>query len=249
MNYIHTSQKDSIVTLTLYRGKVNALNEPIVEELHGALKNFADDRNIKSVIITGHGKFFTFGFDIPEFLNYSKKDFVQYLTKFTDLYSFIFLYPKPIIAALNGHTIAGGCMMALACDYRIMVPGNARIALNEIEFGSSVFAGCIEMLRFWVGSRNATTILYSGAMYSAEAAKDLGLIDKVTTEENLIDAARKAALDLGSKPKNAFKGIKSLLRMSIAEEIKRKEEKSVKEFADIWYSDSTWKNLKKIKIY
>ena len=248
MNYIRTSQKDSIVTLTLYRGKVNALNEPLVEELHGALKNFAGDKNIKSVIITGHGKFFTFGFDIPEFLNYSKEGFVRYLTKFTDLYTYIFLYPKPVIAALNGHTIAGGCMIALACDYRIMVSGKAKIALNEIEFGSSVFAGCVEMLRFCVGNRNATTILYSGAMYSAEEAKDLGLIDKVTTEENLIDAARKTALNLGSKPKNAFISIKSLLRMSVAEEMKRKEEKSVKEFADIWYSDSIWENLKKIKI-
>ena len=217
--------------------------------MHGALKNFADDKNIKSVIITGHGKFFTFGFDIPEFLNYSKEDFVRYLKKFTDLYTYIFLYPKPIIAALNGHTIAGGCMMALACDYRIMVSGKAKIALNEIEFGSSVFAGCVEMLRFCVGNRNATTILYSGAMYSAEEAKDLGLMDKVTTEENLIDAARKAALDLGSKPKNAFNGIKSLLRMSVAEEMKRKEKDYIKKFVDIWYSESTWEYLKKIKIY
>jgi len=140
-------------------------------------------------------------------------------------------------------------MMALACDYRIMVSGKARITLNEIGFGSSVFAGCVEMLRFCVGSRIATKIVYSGTMYSAEEAKELGLIDKVTTDEKLVSTARKIAVDLGGKPKNAFLSIKLLLRTSVAEEMKRKEEKSVKEFADIWYSKSTWENLKKIKIY
>ncbi len=249
MNYILTSQKDGIVTLTLNRGKVNALNETLVEELHGVLTNFTKDNNVKSIIITGQGNFFTFGFDIPEILSYSKEDFIRYLTKFTDLYTYIFLYPKPIISALNGHTIAGGCMMALACDYRIMVSGKARITLNEIGFGSSVFAGCVEMLRFCVGSRIATKIVYSGTMYSAEEAKELGLIDKVTTDEKLVSTARKIAVDLGGKPKNAFLSIKLLLRTSVAEEMKRKEEKSVKEFADIWYSKSTWENLKKIKIY
>lgn len=249
MNYILTSQKDDIAILTLSRSKVNALNESVVEELHDVLRNLENDRNIKSVILTGRGKFFTFGFDIQEFLSYSKEDFTRYLTKFTNLYTYIFLYPRPVIAALNGHTIAGGCMMALACDYRIMVSGKTKIALNEIEFGSSVFAGCDEMLRFWVGNRNTTNILYSGAMYTAEEAKDFGLIDKVTTEENLVDAAIMAATNLGNKPKNAFLSIKSLLRTTIAEEMKRKEKDSIKEFADIWYSKSTWKNLKKIKIH
>ncbi|MFC2092759.1 enoyl-CoA hydratase/isomerase family protein [Bacteroidota bacterium] len=249
MNYILTSQKDGIASLTLNSGKVNALNETLVEELQGVLINFANDKNIKAIIINGRGKFFTFGFDIPEFLNYSKADFKRYLTKFTDLYTYIFLYPKPVIAALNGHTIAGGCMMALACDYRIMVSGKAKIALNEIEFGSSVFAGCVEMLRFCVGNRNATNILYSGAMYSAEEAKDLGLIDEVSNVESLIPAARNTAVNLGEKPTNTFISIKSLLRTPIANEMKRKEKDSIKEFADIWYSKSTWENLKKIKIF
>jgi len=97
----------------------------------------------------------------------------------------MFIYPKPIIAALNGHTIAGGCMLALACDFRLMVPGKAKISLNEIGFGSSVFAGATEMLRFWVGSAMATEVLYSGAMYPANEAFRLGLVQEVISEENL----------------------------------------------------------------
>ena len=161
----------------------------------------------------------------------------------------MFMYPKPIVAALNGHTIAGGCMLALACDRRIMVSGKARISLNEIDFGSSVFAGSTEMLRFWVGDKNATAILYSGAMYSAEEAEMLGLIDQAVTEENLIPVALDKALELGKKYNPAFAGIKSLLRKSIVENMKSREHKSIAEFVEIWYSDHTWENLKNIKIH
>jgi 3,2-trans-enoyl-CoA isomerase len=72
---------------------------------------------IAAVILTGSGKFFSFGFDIPEFLAITKEEFTEYLANFTDLYTYLFLYSKPVIAALNGHTMAGGCMLALACDH------------------------------------------------------------------------------------------------------------------------------------
>jgi len=66
------------------------------------------------VVLTGRDRFFSFGLDIPEFLSYSKPDFIRFVTKFADLYTYVFLYPKPVLAALNGHTIAGGCMLATA---------------------------------------------------------------------------------------------------------------------------------------
>ena len=76
--------------------------------------------------------------------------------------------PRPVNRA--GHTVAGGCMLALACDRRVMARGKGKISLNEIGFGSSVFAGSVEMLRFAVCSRNAQEILYSGALYDADQA-------------------------------------------------------------------------------
>jgi 3,2-trans-enoyl-CoA isomerase len=249
MHFVLISQQDAVATMTLSRGKVNALNESVVEELHSTLANLENDQSIKAIILTGQGKFFSFGFDIPEFLNYSKEEFSRYLTKFTALYTYMFLYPKPIVAALNGHTIAGGCMLALACDYRVMVSEKAKISLNEIAFGSSVFAGSVEMLRFWVGNRNATTVLYSGKMYNPEEAKELGLVDAVITESNLISEARAAATALGNKAHPAFRSIKALLRKSLAAEMQPREKESVREFVDIWYSESTWENLNKIEIY
>ena len=249
MSFVEVETSKGIATIRLSRGKVNALNGMVVDELRLRLKALEVDQDLKAVVLTGRGKFFSFGFDVPEFLSFPKAEFTNYLTNFSDLYTYLFLYPKPVVAALNGHTIAGGCMLALACDTRVMVAGKGNISLNEIAFGSSVFAGSAEILRFWIGSANATKVLYSGAMYSAEEAMRLGLVEKVLTEDNLMVEARRIASDLASKHSPAFASIKSLLRKPIVDDMIQRERASIREFVDIWYSEPTWANLQNIKIY
>jgi len=249
MSFIDISMNHGVATLTLNREKVNALNETMIEQIESSLKILETNEAVKSIILTGQGKFFSFGFDIPEFLGYSKDSFIRYLTKFTNLYTYLFLFPKPVVTALNGHTIAGGAMLASACDYRIMVSGKARISFNEITFGATVFAGSVDMLKFCVGQRNAQSILYSGAMYSAGEAKVLGLINQISSIESLLSDARKAATEFIQKDIMAFGSIKKHLREPISKTMIEREKASVKEFADIWYSDKTWSNLQGIKIY
>ncbi len=246
---MHVSKDGEIATVALSRGKVNALNEPMVEELTKSFEDLAIDNAVRSIIFTGSGKFFSFGFDVPEFLSYPKNDFIKYLEKFTNLYTYVFHFPKPIVAALNGHTIAGGCMLATACDFRLMVTGKAKISLNEITFGSAVLAGSVEMLKYCVGSRNAQSILYSGAMYSAEEALQLGLVDQVSSEDALKEDARKVAQEFAQKDSSAFRCTKHLLRKPAAEEMIKREKDAILEFVDIWYSEQMWENLKAIKIY
>jgi Delta3-Delta2-enoyl-CoA isomerase len=248
MNFVSVKRQDDIAIVTLTRDKVNALNNTVVNELTEAFSCLENDESVKAVILTGTGAFFSFGFDIPEFLPYSKERFTEYLNGFTAFYTYLFMYPKPVIAALNGHTVAGGCMIALACDYRVMVTGRARISLNEIAFGSSVFAGSTEMLRFWCGGSNATKILYSGGMFRAEEALELGLINKAVDESGLMAHATGQAEAMGAKDPKAFASIKNLLRGHIAEEMKSREAASIREFVDIWYSEACRENLRNIKI-
>jgi 3,2-trans-enoyl-CoA isomerase len=249
MNFVKVEIVEGIATVALSRGKVNALNNTLVDELMQCLETLAADGDITAIVLTGRGKFFSFGFDIPDFLSFSQAEFTDFLTRFSGLYTYLFTFPKPVVAALNGHTIAGGCMLALACDYRIMIAGRAKISLNEITFGASVFAGSTEMLRFWVGSARATDVLYSGAMYSAEEALDIDLIQAVSHEDQLIDRARQVAADLAAKPAPAFAGIKSLLRKPIVDEMIRREAESIREFVQIWYTEDTWVNIQNIKIH
>jgi 3,2-trans-enoyl-CoA isomerase len=243
MDFVSLTTNEGIARVALSRGKVNAINERVVDELTDCFRALSYDPGVTAVILTGEGKFFTFGFDIPEFLSYTKEAFVRYLTKFTGLYTDIFLYPKPVVAALNGHTIAGGCMLAIACDYRIMVPENARISLNEINFSSSVFAGSVEIMKLWLGQRQAEAALLSGAMYSAEEALQLGLIDRIAAKADLENEAVKKAREYAAQDAAAFRSIKKLLRQATAEEMMKREKASILEFVDIWYSEKTWKNL------
>jgi len=216
--------------------------------LQDCFRGLAENYDVSSVILTGEGSFFSFGFDIPEFLNYSKESFTKFLVKFAELLKYIFIFPKPVVAALNGHTVAGGCMLAIACDYRLMVSEKAKISLNELTFGSTVFASGIEMLKFVVGARNAELILYRGAMLPAEEAKRLGLVDESVSRESLREASLKVAQDFGSRDARAFESIKMLLRGQLLDEINDKDKDSLPEFVDIWYSETTRKNLEKIKI-
>lgn len=248
MNFISVSKDNGIAIVTLNRGKVNALNEPLIEQLSRTFTDLEDDNTVEAVVITGQGKFFSFGFDIPEFLGYSKDSFTRYLIKFTNLYTSMFLFQKPIVAALNGHTIAGGCMLSLACDFRIMVSDKAKISLNEISFGALVFAGSIELLKSCVNQRNSESILFSGKMYSAYEAIQLGLIDQISSSEKLIEDSKNVAREYANKDKTAFKSLKNLLRNPVAEEMKKREMDSIREFVEVWYSEETRKNLKKIKI-
>ena len=249
MALVEVAREGAVARVEMRRGKVNALNVELAGELNRVFGELEEDPEVRSVILTGNGRFFSFGFDIPEFLGYSREAFLDYLTRFTDLYTFLFAFSKPLMAALNGHAVGGGCMLALACDYRIMASGNAKIALNEIKFGSSVFAGSVEMLKFWVGSRNARDVLYSGRLYPAEEAAAIGLVDWVVEPDTVEASAMEMARDLAGKDPAAFASMKRMLRRDTLERMIRLERPSLFEFVDIWYSESTWKQLQEIQIH
>jgi len=243
MNFIKVSKESGITTVTMSRGKVNAINEAFVDELGAVFNELAADADTKAVILTGDGKFFSFGFDIPEFLNYSKNDFARYLKKFCALYTQMFLFSKPVIGAINGHATAGGCILALTCDFRIMVTGRAKIALNELNIGAVIFAGSAGMLKSAVGVRHAEKVLLTGAMYTAEEALRIGLVDSVTSEEKLMAEAKRIADEFSQKNPDAFKTLKNLLRRPAADCFGGSEEDSILDFIEIWYSEPTRKVL------
>jgi Delta3-Delta2-enoyl-CoA isomerase len=248
MEYVETTLDGSIATLTLSRGKVNALDTAMVGAIHDAFRAVEREDAVRAVILTGCGSFFSFGFDIPGFMSHPEDEFRLYLTRFTDLYTYLYGFPKPVVAALNGHTIAGGCMIAIACDDRLMVTGKAKISLNEITFGSSVFAGSVEMLCHLVGQRNAETVLLSGAMYGAEEARQLGLVDEVVSPDELAARATAVAREHGDREGPAFRSIKTLLRRPVLQRMIEREAESIREFSEIWYSAATRARLAKITI-
>ena len=248
MSYIDLTIGKEIVTITLNRPKVNALNDQVVKELQEAFHIVEHNDSAKVVILTGQGSFFSFGFDVPGFMPYRKEQFRDYVASYSTLVKRIFMFPKPVIAALNGHAVAGGTVLAMACDRRIMISGRAKIALNEMTFGSTVFSCVTETLKYAVGAKGAEQILYSGKMYSAQEALSLGLVDMIAGEDEFEKVVSKCANDFTGKDIPAFASIKKMLKQETLNNIERLEKETISEFVGIWYSDSTRKQLEKIEI-
>ncbi|UCE24705.1 MAG: enoyl-CoA hydratase/isomerase family protein [Candidatus Zixiibacteriota bacterium] len=248
MSFVEVSVELGCAELRLSRGKVNAINEEVVDQLHAEFEGLRGDESVRAVTLTGTGAFFSFGFDIPWFYEFAREDFTRYLTKFAELINYIFMYPKPVIAAVNGHAIAGGCMLASACDHRVMVTGKAKISLNEITFGATVFQGATEQMRYWVGSAMTQEMLFSGAMYSAEQAEQFGLIQQAVNPEELKATVSQTVDRFARLEQPAFASLKKLLREPVVEGAARKEADAIEEFVNIWYSDGVRENLRKIEI-
>lgn len=248
MSFVRHLIQDTIVTLILDRPKVNALDDGLIKELYGWFDELRFDPGVRAVVLTGEGSFFSFGLDVPAYMSYPKDAFRESFSMFCDLYSTIFAFPKPTVCAINGHAVAGGCILALACDYRIMASGKAKIGLNEITFGSTIPAGALEMLKFAVGNGRASIVAYTGELFPSEEACSFGLIDKVVTSQELREAACEVARDLSNMNAAAFESIKMALRRGTIEEIRKREEESLDQFVELWYSEPVREQLAKIQI-
>jgi enoyl-CoA hydratase/carnithine racemase len=248
MTDIQLTREGAVAVVMLRRGKVNAIDPVLIRELRAVLEKLQADPSVRALVLTGHGKFFSFGLDVPEMYPAPREKFSDFLFAFTALYKALYVFPKPVVAALNGHTIAGGCMLAIACDARLMAEGKGKISLNEVTFGASVFAGSVEMLRSCVGGRAAERILLSGAMFDPAEALALGIVDRVVTPERLLPLAVEQARAMGERSGDAFAGIKRLLRGPVADLMDAREEDSIRDFVRIWYSEETRKQLKNITI-
>ncbi len=242
-------EEGGIAFVAIESGKVNALRESVIDELARVFASLATTSEVRVVVLTGHDKFFTFGFDIPHFYDYPRETFTSFLIRYTDFYHELFMFPKPVIAAINGHCVAAGATLACACDYRIMVAGRNKIGINELGFGSTVFAGTVEMLKYVVGARNARKILYMGDLLSASDALSLGLVDKLSTSLDLNRDINEVTRNFANKPAAAFASLKTMLRRSIHEVMLKWESQSIHKFVDIWYSDDTRARLAEIRIH
>lgn len=239
---------DSIATVTMSRGKVNAINPEFVSELQEILNQLEYDDRVGAVVLAGNGKFFSFGLDIPEVYDYTPEAMTRFIQSFCDLYYRMFLFPKPVIGMLNGHAMAGGCILALVCDRRIMTEGRGKVALNEVTFGASLFAGAVGMLRYACGNRNAEKVLLTGAMFGPEESLQLGLVDEISPEASVVARAREVAADLSRHVGAHFASLKRLARQPVADGWRLRESVTIREWIDIWYSPETRAKAKSIQI-
>lgn len=215
---IKVEVKDNIAFLTLVRPKaLNALNERTMHELEAAFDHFANDRNILGVIITGEGRAFCAGTDITEITatkpgrseNLSER-FCDHVVNVHRIFGKIENFERPVIAAVNGFALGGGCELALCCDIRI-ASTKAVFGQPEVDLGLIPCYGGTQRLPKVVNVGIAKEMMYTGRKVSASEAKEIGLVNKVVEEENLLKEAEELMKTIISKAPIAVKYAKACI--------------------------------------
>ena len=246
MNTIKVNIKDKIAVLSLNRGRSNAINAEMVAELHQMVKNIENDDSIAGLILTGKDGFFSAGLDLIELYNYDEETIKNFWIDFLDLVTTFCSFKKPMIAAISGHSPAGGCVLALCCDYRIMAEGKFIIGLNEVPVGIIVPESIFHLYSFWLGKPNAYRFLLEGKLMNTQEALSTGLIDEVVNPESILHAAERKMLTYIQLERNAWQQSKMNMREELLKKVSADPTEMLRPMLAQWWSPSTRSILKKI---
>jgi len=232
---------DHIAILRLNNGPTNPISSKMVDELSEALVSLKG--TARGMALCGGDQFFSVGFDLPEVLKFDRPAMGNFIERFNQLCLDLFTAPFPTVCALSGHAVAGGNVLALACDYRYAASEEKKIGLNELQLGVPVPHLADMMLRHTIGDRYASQMIYSGEFMTFSDAKIIGLIDVVGPPDELEDFTLERLSQIASHQSQAFAAVKA----NKVEEIKRRYEKNCQSkndsFLDCWFSEPTQKTL------
>lgn len=198
---LQTSLTDNILTITVNRpDKLNALNKTVISELGEVVEEIYTNNDIRSAILTGAGpKAFVAGADITEFQGLSKQEGQTLSAKGSDIFFRIASCPKPIVAAVNGFALGGGCELAMACHFRLCVP-TAKFGQPEVNLGLIPGYGGTQRLTHLIGRGRAIEIMLTGRMVDATEAHTMGLVNYIVAEPDaLLTETRKLLSTINEK--------------------------------------------------
>lgn len=245
MKMISLEFSDKVAQLHLKRKVTNAINRQLVAELSEALVDLREDTDVNGLVLTSaNDKFFSIGFDIPQLYDLPREEFDDFFQAFNQVCIELLTFPKPIVAALTGHAIAGGCILTLCCDYRIISDGRKLIGLNEVKLGVPIPCPVACLLPYIVGYQNAREMMYTGDFYQPEEACDMGLVDEVLPLELVRTRSIEKSATLGAGSHEAFALIKLALVEPIEARILAHLRDNEQRFVDRWYAGETRAKLR-----
>ncbi len=246
MGIISVEHHGRVALVNLNHGVTNALSPKVVHELEAVLRRIKDDDAVNGLVLaSSNEKFFSIGFDIPELFEMNKDDFRGFYRLFNQMCMDLFTMPKPTVAAITGHAIAGGCIFALCCDYRFIAKGHKLMGLNEVKLGLPVPYMPDRVLHALAGVRIAQEMMESGEFYPAEKALEMGIVNKILPIEDVVKAAVEHADTLGSLPRVGYGMIKQNRVEVIEEQVMARQDVKEACFIDSWYSDEARERLQK----
>jgi enoyl-CoA hydratase len=232
----------SVAVLTMQHGKANALD---IEFCNGLAEQFDKLRqtDAQAVVMTGQGRIFSAGVDLLRATSSGPDYFKSFLPALSRLYTSAFFFSTPLVAAVNGHAVAGGCILAACADWRLIAQGEARIGVTELLVGVAFPPLAFEIMRFASAHKYFPEIIYTAATYPGDEAVKRGLVDEIVTPEKLLDVAIEKAELLAALRPDAFAHTKRQMRQPVADALEHHGTKVEQDAADIWLAPATAKSM------
>lgn len=242
---ISIDTQETTAVLKLDRGKKNPIDLELLSEIGKALKEFREDPEIHGLVLGSTSeKFFSIGFDIPNLFDLPREDFGVFYRTFTEICLDLFTFPKPTAAAVRGHATAGGFILTLACDYRLIAEGNNLMGLNEAKLGVPVPHFSELVLQRVAGKANAAIIIDDGEFFLPEDAMTMGIAENVLPVDEVLPAAITAASDVDADIMGTFRSIKGARTKKIRKAVHQAMDAKTELFLDRWYAPEVRENLK-----
>ncbi len=227
---------EPIATLRLEGGKANAMSSALLDTIERTIDDF-ERGSASAAVLTGYERFFSAGLALPSLIDLDRPAMRAFIERFARSMMRVYACEKPIIAAINGHAIAGGCVLALMCDRRIIVDDPAvRIGLNEAQLGIGLPAVVIEPLRAQVPATSLVPIALEGKLFAPADAVAIGLAHAMVPVGDLMTLATAQASVLAANPSVAVGQIKRALRSPVIDAIARTSAVETERWLDSWFA-------------
>jgi enoyl-CoA hydratase len=224
-------------------GKVNAIDLELCTAFSTQLDSLKK-QNVRSVVLTAKGSTFSAGVNLVRLVDGGRSYIEQFFPALTEALLRVFSFPRPIIAAMNGHAIAGGFILACACDVRIVVEGAGRLGMPELLVGVPLPAIAMEVLRFAVPAPHLAQLVYFGQIVTPLEALRMGMVEEVVPENQLFGHAFRIANQMATIPNKPFAMTKRALRAPYIERFERDRDKLDAEVLETWSSPQTLDSIK-----
>lgn len=246
MEYIKVNIEQRTANVFLNRGRSNAFHAEMLAELKEAVESAEADPAIEGLIFHGKEGFFSAGLDLISLYDYDERQIRDFWELFMSFVQTLVAFRKPAVAAISGHAPAGGCVLAIGCDARVMAEGDYIIGLNEVPVGIVVPDAIFALYSFWLGQANAYRYLLQGKLLTPQEALAAGLVDEVVPLQRIRTAAERQLALFTQFERNTWWQSKTNLRKELVGRMAANRQESIDMVLKQWWAPSTRSILKTI---
>jgi len=221
----------------------NALDLSLMAAVRDAVAGLRSHGAPPLMLASSHPSVFSPGWDLKQLVGADRDRVRATLASFNELILEVFSYPGPTAAAITGHAVAGGCLLALACDLRVMATGRTRLGFAELNLGIPVPAGSLRMVRARIGPLAIDETVLRGEGCRAERAREIGLVHRAEPVEQVVVAVDRELSRIASKPARAYAATKEILFAEVWQAIGGDSELQDEEFLECWFSEATQQRI------